>query len=346
MSVAANKAVIERHFQGFNEANYDLLDSVTAEHMEHAATLVLAPRWERPKRRPFSRMREAYLFLLTAFPDISFTIENLIGEGDKVVARVRQRGTQAWAFQGVPASGRQMDVQQIHMFRIEDGRTTHRWVVRQDLLMMEQLGAIASARSDAAELRTAPAEPIDEVGPPAGGAISADERRGLVREYLDRAYTPDPDGEAGHQPAPASTVAIVGPLVGSAALPFGPNDDTLPFLRAALPDLTYTVEDLLADGPWLAARLRVRGTNLRSAWGLEPTGRAMDLAHMHVFWVPDRSTLRIWPGRDDLALALQLGLFRSEAESGDTRWVMPAGGAICATTAPTSPVDETPGRSE
>ena len=46
--------------------------------------------------------RQAFDMYLTAFPDLHFTVEDLIAEGDEVVARVTMSGTQHGAFMGIP----------------------------------------------------------------------------------------------------------------------------------------------------------------------------------------------------------------------------------------------------
>lgn len=62
-----------------------------------------------------------------AFPDIQFTIEDLVAEGDRVVFRCTVRGTQRGPFAGLPASGRPMTVGLIDAVRIADGRIAEHW---------------------------------------------------------------------------------------------------------------------------------------------------------------------------------------------------------------------------
>jgi predicted ester cyclase len=69
-------------------------------------------------------------------------IEDLIGEGDKVVARVTMHGRHLGEFMGTPPSGKEFAVEHIHIWRIEDGKAIEHWSVRDDLDQALQLGLI------------------------------------------------------------------------------------------------------------------------------------------------------------------------------------------------------------
>jgi predicted ester cyclase len=46
----------------------------------------------------------------TAFPDLHFTVEDMIAEGDKVVDRIAARGTHQGAFMGIPPTGKPLSL--------------------------------------------------------------------------------------------------------------------------------------------------------------------------------------------------------------------------------------------
>ena len=77
-----------------------------------------------------------------AFPDQWWQIEDLIAEGDRVVARTTMRGTHDGDFFGVPASGRAVTLKGVHVVRIADGRIVEHWGSNDDLGLMRQLGAM------------------------------------------------------------------------------------------------------------------------------------------------------------------------------------------------------------
>ena len=79
---------------------------------------------------------------LTAFSDLRCTVEDLLAEGNKVVARVTVRGTHDGELMGMPPSGRRVDFSLIGIHRIADGRIAEGWVVFDALGMLRQVGAI------------------------------------------------------------------------------------------------------------------------------------------------------------------------------------------------------------
>jgi predicted ester cyclase len=76
------------------------------------------------------------------FPDLDWRIDDLIAEGDKVVARTTMRGTQQADFFGIPPTGRMVEMTGIHVVRIAEGRIVEHWGINDDLGLMRQLGAI------------------------------------------------------------------------------------------------------------------------------------------------------------------------------------------------------------
>ena len=86
--------------------------------------------------------RAMFMELARAFPDLSVSIEELIAEGDKVVGRVRFQGTHSGDFQGMPATGKRVEMQVIDILRIENGKIVERWGLGDQLGLMQQLGAV------------------------------------------------------------------------------------------------------------------------------------------------------------------------------------------------------------
>ena len=80
--------------------------------------------------------------LLTAFPDSKFIVDDVIAEGDKVAVRHRLVGTHQAELQGIPATGKQVEVGGIVIFRIENGRVAEAWLNADIMGMMQQLGVV------------------------------------------------------------------------------------------------------------------------------------------------------------------------------------------------------------
>jgi steroid delta-isomerase-like uncharacterized protein len=123
---------------------YDLINAgdiegfgqqVADDFVEHEETPGLAPT--KDGVRAFFRMQ------LAAFPDLRMDVEDVVANGDKVVARVRYSGTNRGEFMGTPATGKSVDVQLIDIFRFgDDGLLREHWGVLDALAMMQQLGVV------------------------------------------------------------------------------------------------------------------------------------------------------------------------------------------------------------
>ena len=76
------------------------------------------------------------------FPDASFTIEDMIAEGDKVAVRLTMRGTHQGELNGIPPTGREVTVTGMSIERIADGRIVEGWNENDALGMLGQLGVL------------------------------------------------------------------------------------------------------------------------------------------------------------------------------------------------------------
>jgi steroid delta-isomerase-like uncharacterized protein len=77
-----------------------------------------------------------------AFPDLEIIIEDQIAEGDKVLTRFRTRGTHQGELWGIPPTGREVEISNMSMSRIEGGKLVEEWPAPDRLGMMQQLGVI------------------------------------------------------------------------------------------------------------------------------------------------------------------------------------------------------------
>jgi len=75
-----------------------------------------------------------------AFPDLHYTLDDSIAEGDRVVQRTTAHGTMKGDFMGMPASGKSATWSEIHITRFENGKAVEHWAVVDQLGMLAQLG--------------------------------------------------------------------------------------------------------------------------------------------------------------------------------------------------------------
>lgn len=77
-----------------------------------------------------------------AFPDMHWSVEEQLEDGDKVLTRFEWTGTHHAPFLGVPATGRPVKVWGMIIDRLEDGRITDTRMLMDTLGMLVQLGAV------------------------------------------------------------------------------------------------------------------------------------------------------------------------------------------------------------
>ena len=140
VSLESNKAVIRRHYEElFNDRNLDIAAEITAaDYIEHG----VAPPRSSPGQAadPIESLKGTVRWLTNAFPYLRIEIDDMIAEGDKVLAYITMRGTHRGEFQGLEPTGRTFEAKAMHLFRIRDGKAVEHWAVREDLPMLLQLG--------------------------------------------------------------------------------------------------------------------------------------------------------------------------------------------------------------
>lgn len=78
--------------------------------------------------------------------------------------------------------------------------------------------------------------------------------------------------------------------------------------REAFPDMTFMVEELVAEGDTVAVRWSARGTHEGELMGMEPTGKAVTLRGMNFLHVEDGKIVEDWVIWDSLGMMQQLGI--------------------------------------
>ena len=88
--------------------------------------------------------------------------------------------------------------------------------------------------------------------------------------------------------------------------------------RQAFPDLQVSVEDLIAEGDRVAARLRFRGTHLGELDGIAPTGRRVDCSGIVISRMEGGKIAEDWANFDDLGMMQQLRLIPEQGQQPPT----------------------------
>ena len=90
----------------------------------------------------FEQHKQHRAALYTAFPDLKWTVEDMIAEGAKVAVRFRVCGTQKEAYQGIPPTERLINVTGVAIYKIAGGKLTEDWAFMDTLGIMRQLGVV------------------------------------------------------------------------------------------------------------------------------------------------------------------------------------------------------------
>ncbi|MFL6209667.1 MAG: ester cyclase [Pyrinomonadaceae bacterium] len=141
MSAAESKAIARRFIEElWNERRLELADELFApdavtHQLRSGAPDVSAPRTPDIIKRHINEW-------LAAFPDLHFTIEQMLAEADTVVTRCTMSGTHRAAWLGVAPTGQQVSVRMIVTQRIAAGRIAEDWVLVESLGLFQQLGLV------------------------------------------------------------------------------------------------------------------------------------------------------------------------------------------------------------
>jgi steroid delta-isomerase-like uncharacterized protein len=79
---------------------------------------------------------------VSSFPDLRFTIEQMLGEGDLVAMQLLMEGTNQGAWMGIPASGRKLQIRMFTVYRVAQGKIVEDWVLVESLGFFQQLGVV------------------------------------------------------------------------------------------------------------------------------------------------------------------------------------------------------------
>ena len=130
-----NKEKARRSWEIVNQRNPDLIEEV------YPPDFV----WHEPDQdiRGYELAKQFVSTFFAAFPDLNITVEDVFGEGDKVVSRYTLRGTHQGETEDFgPPTGRQIELEGITIHRFEDGEIVEEWEAYDNLSLLQQLGLV------------------------------------------------------------------------------------------------------------------------------------------------------------------------------------------------------------
>jgi steroid delta-isomerase-like uncharacterized protein len=136
MTIEENKQIIRRYQDIYNSNDLDALSEVLSEGL-------LTPKIMAGIPTGIEGAKAAHRLMLAGFPDYQTTIDDLIAEGDKVVARITMRGTNTGSFMGMPATGKHVSFTGIYIARIANGKIVEHWGEEDGVGLLQQLGVLS-----------------------------------------------------------------------------------------------------------------------------------------------------------------------------------------------------------
>jgi steroid delta-isomerase-like uncharacterized protein len=124
-------------------------------------------------------------------------------------------------------------------------------------------------------------------------------------EALGRFVTPD---FVDHNPPPGATAGTADGVAQAIAT-----------LKQVFPDLTLTIDDMVAEGDRVAVRATWRGTQRAAFMGVPASGKAMAMGSVHIFRLADCKLAEHWAEQDALGMLQQLGGMPAPAEATGSR---------------------------
>jgi steroid delta-isomerase-like uncharacterized protein len=136
MTTESNRAFVLRFYEEvWNRGNVDVVHEVfAAGYVRHD----LRPSAALPGPQGQAKIAAEFR---AAFPDLRMTVDLIVAEDDLVAARWTTSGTHTGPWADVAATGAHVTFSGMNVFRFHDGKVVELWNHRDDLALMEQLGA-------------------------------------------------------------------------------------------------------------------------------------------------------------------------------------------------------------
>ena len=133
---AENKVAMRRFVEFINTSSEKL-----AEELISPDAVFHVPGRPEPMRGPAGYLAVIGI-MRSGFPDIQWTLEEMIAEDDKVAARFTMRGTHQGSFFGVPPTGKTIAVQAMNFYRLSGGQFVEERGQPDLLGLLMQIGAV------------------------------------------------------------------------------------------------------------------------------------------------------------------------------------------------------------
>ncbi|HLZ57017.1 MAG TPA: ester cyclase [Ktedonosporobacter sp.] len=136
MSTEENKALVRRWFTALNAAESQAIDDLFFPNFTYHLP---GGQSQLEGSGPFKGFIVGFH---SAFPDLYYTIEDLVAEGDRVMARWVARGTNTGSSMGLPATNKPVTITGVNIYHVAGSRFVEQWTEFDHLGMLQQMGVL------------------------------------------------------------------------------------------------------------------------------------------------------------------------------------------------------------
>ncbi len=127
----ANMALVMRLTDAFKNHDIEAMKEIySADLISHT------PQGDKSLEEALESTKQEYVM----FPNVTISIEDSFAKGDKVATRFTWIGTHEGDIEGFPATGKEVELNGLNMFRIENGKVVEEWFEYDNLSFYQQLG--------------------------------------------------------------------------------------------------------------------------------------------------------------------------------------------------------------
>jgi len=290
MSAELNKSLARRYFnEVFNKGDFKALDEICGP--DFVFTL---PTHEEPFRGVEGYKGLVHM-LRGCFPDIQFAVEDMLAEADKVMTRWTARGTHTGirfptVLGEVPAAGNHFHIEGMTWHHISNGKISQVTANEDSLGLIYQLGRTLF-----------PGQPTATPVP-----ASPEANKSVVDRYFREIMNQGSLKAIDELMAPNFAFHI--PTLPD---PMRGPDGMKQFvtgLRNGFPDAKFTPEYVIADGPRVAARYKMTGTQRGRFLGAPASGNFVEDAGTDLFHLSGGKIVTVRVAEDALGLLQQMGV--------------------------------------
>jgi steroid delta-isomerase-like uncharacterized protein len=145
MSTKQNKELVHKNWEDWNSIAGDVTKVRSVFDKYHATNYISHDLSKGDKN--YEQQIEYFGTMVSAFPDMKISIDDMVAEGDEVAYRYTIQATHKGTFMGIPATGKQAAVKGVEIYKIQGRKIIEGWIIPDYLGMMTQLGVIPSPKT-------------------------------------------------------------------------------------------------------------------------------------------------------------------------------------------------------